>query len=192
MARVTPIITNTNGGEWSPTLFGRVDIAKYPNSFRTVRNFIPLVQGPSTRRPGFHFVTAAKSSGPAHLIPFEFSTVQAYVIEAGDQYFRFYKDRGQILSGGSPYEIASPYAVADVFDLKWAQSADVLYLTHPSYAPRKLSRTGHTSWTLSEIDFLDGPYLEQNATATTLTERNNSEKPQALTNGRKGGSDALP
>ena len=34
---------------------------------------------------------------------------------------------------------------------------------------RKLSRTGHTSWTLTEIDFTDGPYLESNSTATTLT-----------------------
>ncbi len=169
MPRVTPIITNTNGGEWSPTLFGRVDIAKYPNSFQTVRNFIPLVQGPSTRRPGFHFVNATKADGIVNLIPFEFSTVQAYVIEAGGQYFRFYKDRGQILSGPSAYEIASPYLVGHVPDLKWAQSADVLYLTHPAYAPRKLSRTGHTSWTLSVIDFLDGPYLDENTTATTLT-----------------------
>jgi len=169
MPRVTPIITNTNGGEWSPILFGRIDIAKYNNSFQVVRNFIPLVQGPSTRRPGFHFVTATKSDGIANLIPFEFSTLQAYIIEAGNLYFRFYKDRGQILSGMSAYEIASPYAVGHVFDLKWAQSADVLYLTHPLYAPRKLSRTGHTNWTLSVIDFLDGPYLDDNTTATTLT-----------------------
>lgn len=169
MARVTPIITNTNGGEWSPNLYGRVDIGKYANSFKTVQNFIPMVQGPSTRRPGFHFVNATKSNGVALLIPFEFSTLQAYMIEAGDLYFRFYRERGQILSSGSPYEVTTPYAAAHVPDLKWAQSADVLYLTHPSYAPRKLSRTGHTAWTLSSIDFLDGPYLDENTTDTTLT-----------------------
>lgn len=75
-------------------------------------------------------------------------------------------------SGGTVaeiYEIASPYIEADLFELKFTQSADVLYITHPSYAPRKLTRTGHTSWTLSEIDFLDGPYLNTNTTATTLT-----------------------
>lgn len=165
--RVTPIITNTNGGEWSPTLYGRVDIAKYNNSFKTVLNFIPLVQGPSTRRPGFHYVAATKSNAVALLIPFEFSTLQAYMIEAGDLYFRFYKDRAQIISG-TAYEVVSPFAAAHIADLKWAQSADVLYLTHPLYAPRKLSRTGHTSWTLTEIDFLDGPYMDLNTTGTTL------------------------
>lgn len=168
MARITPLISNFNGGEWSPLLYGRVDIGRYINAHRKLQNFIPLVQGPATRRPGFHFVAASKSNGVAALIPFEFSTLQAYIIEAGDLYFRFYKDRAQILSG-TPYEVVTPYTVAHVPYLKWAQSADVLYLTHPSYAPRKLTRTGHTSWTLSTIDFLDGPYLEENTTATTLT-----------------------
>lgn len=73
------------------------------------------------------------------------------------------------MSGGGPYEITSPYGTSDLFQLKFTQSADVLYITHPDYGPRKLSRTGHTSWTLTEIDFLDGPYLDTNTTSTTLT-----------------------
>lgn len=169
MPRVTPIIAATNGGEWSPTLYGRVDLAKYASSFRTVKNFIPLVQGPATRRPGFRFVAATKADGLAQLIPFEFSTVQAYIIEAGATYFRFYKDGAPIDSGGSPYELATPYGADAIFDLKWAQSADVLYLTHPLHAPRKLSRTGHTSWTLSLLEAIDGPYLDQPGGGTTLT-----------------------
>lgn len=75
-------------------------------------------------------------------------------------------------SGGTVseiYEIASPYLTADLFDLKFTQSADVLYITHPGYKPRKLSRTGHTAWTLTEITFVDGPYLNANTSATTIT-----------------------
>lgn len=75
-------------------------------------------------------------------------------------------------SGGSVaeiYAIVTPYAETHLFDLRHVQSADVLYIVHPSYAPRKLSRTGHTAWTLSAINFLDGPYLSINATTTTLT-----------------------
>ena len=56
--------------------------------------------------------------------------------------------------------------------MKFVQSADVLYITHPEHTPRKLSRTGHTSWTLTAMNnavLLDGPYLSVNATATTLT-----------------------
>lgn len=67
------------------------------------------------------------------------------------------------------YTVTTPYVAADLFQLKITQSADVLYITHPSYSPRKLTRTGHTSWTLTEIDFQDGPYLNVNTTATTLT-----------------------
>lgn len=71
------------------------------------------------------------------------------------------------------YEIASPYPAATIFDIQFAQSADVLFLVHPSYAPRKLSRTGHTSWVLSAIDYTaigNRPALRaENYSATTIT-----------------------
>ena len=63
---------------------------------------------------------------------------------------RVYKDKGQVLSGGSAFEISTPYLTAELFDIKFAQSADVMYITHPNHATRKLSRTGHTSWTLTD------------------------------------------
>lgn len=59
-------------------------------------------------------------------------------------------------SGGDAarvYEITTPYSAQDAQELKFAQSADVLYITHPDHQQRKLSRTGHTSWTLATIDF---------------------------------------
>ena len=70
---------------------------------------------------------------------------------------------------GSIYEIPNPYSQDEIADVKYTQSADVLYLTHKNHPPIKLSRTGHTAWTTSEIDFQDGPYLNLNATETTLT-----------------------
>ena len=66
------------------------------------------------------------------------------------------------------YEISTPYLTAELFDLKFAQSADVMYITHPNHEVEKLSRTGHTSWTLADVDFTDGPYLDDNITTTTL------------------------
>ena len=91
------------------------------------------------------------------------------MLEFGDQYIRFYKDNGQILSGGSAYEISTPYLEAELFDLKFAQSADVMYICHPNHEAEKLSRTGHTSWSLTDVDFLDGPYLDTNISTTTIT-----------------------
>jgi len=75
-------------------------------------------------------------------------------------------------SGGDAnriYEISSPYLTAELFELKFAQSADVMYITHPNHEVMKLSRTGHTAWTLTEVEFTDGPYLSENTTTTTLT-----------------------
>ena len=67
------------------------------------------------------------------------------------------------------YEITTPYTTAQLFDIKFAQSADVMYITHPSHEVEKLSRTGHTSWTLADVDFTNGPFQDANTTATTLT-----------------------
>ncbi len=80
-------------------------------------------------------------------------------------------DPGAWASAGEVFEalkVVSPYAESDLPRVKYAQIADILYLSHPSYLPRKLVRNSATSWTLAEVDFLDGPYLAVNGTATTL------------------------
>lgn len=53
----------------------------------------------------------------------------------------------------TPYEIPTPYAAAHLFDIHYVQSADVLTLVHPSYAPRELRRLSATAWTLTTISF---------------------------------------
>ena len=62
------------------------------------------------------------------------------------------------------YEIASPYSTADLPTIKFAQSADLMYLVHPSYAIRKLTRSGHTSWTLSTPSLSGSPSPVLNTT----------------------------
>ena len=164
-SEVNLIQTNFTAGEISPQLFGRVDLAKYFNAAAEMTNVLVRVQGGATRRPGTEFIAEAKyDNRPVRLVPFEFSTDQAYILEFGDEYIRFYMNGGQITDGGSPYEIESPYGYQDLDGLQFAQSADVLYIVHPDYPPRKLSRTGHTNWTLTEVLFEDGPYLERNET----------------------------
>jgi hypothetical protein len=169
MPRATWIQQNFNSGEWSPTVYGRVGLEKYKTALATCLNYVPTVQGMLTRRPGTRYVAGTKSNGKVRLQRFEFSTTQAYVLEFGDSYIRFYTNDGQLLSGGSPYEVATTYTSSEIFSLGFTQSADVLYITHPAHAPAKLQRLGATSWTLSDISFVDGPYLNVNATATTFT-----------------------
>lgn len=170
MPRVTWTQTNFNSGEWSPLAYGRVDIQKYQNALALCSNYVPQVQGGLTRRPGTRYVAEVKNSAnTVRLINFEFSTTQSYVLEFGPTYIRFYTNDGQLQNAGTPYEIATPYGANDLQALYFTQSADVLYIAHPSYAPRKLIRAGALSWSLNTISFLDGPYLLTNGTATTLT-----------------------
>jgi hypothetical protein len=170
MARVAVQLTNFTGGELSPRLDGRNDLAKYSTGCKTLENMIIYPHGSAARRSGTQYVAEVKdSTKETRLIPFEFSTTQTYMLEFGDQYIRFYKDNGQILSGGSAYEISSPYLESELFDIKYAQSADVMYICHPNHAVRKLSRTGHTAWTLTAVDFQNGPFMDHNISTTTLT-----------------------
>lgn len=169
MSKVSTIQNNFNGGEVSPLLYGRPDIDRYKTGLKTVLNFVPLVQGPLERRPGTKHIVAVKdSTKTTRLVRFEFSTTQAYILEFGNLVCRFIKDRAIIENGGSPVELTTTYVEADLFSLRFTQSADVLYITHNDYAPRKLTRTSDIAWTITNITFSDGPFLNTNATATTF------------------------
>jgi len=168
--------TSFVSGEFSPLLDGHINLEKWKDSARTLQNLLPLKQGPLTRRGGTKYIAEVKdSSKNTVLIPFEFNVTSAYQIEAGDAYFRFYKANAQIQSGGSPYEIVSPYAATDLLDSDYlplyqtAQSADVMYMVHANYNVRSLNRVSDTSWSVNSIIFNDGPYLPENDTTTTFT-----------------------
>jgi hypothetical protein len=169
VARATFTQNNFNGGEFSPLAYGRSDLAKYKNALATCLNYIPTSQGGLTRRPGTRYVAGVKNSANAvRIVTFEFSITQAYVLEFGPSYVRFYANDGQLQTGGVAYEVATPYLAAELQALAFTQSADVLYIAHPAHPPMKLVRAGALSWTLNAINFLDGPYLTVNSTATTM------------------------
>tara|TARA_B110000444_G_scaffold188886_1_gene178266 strand:- start:1138 stop:3177 length:2040 start_codon:yes stop_codon:yes gene_type:complete len=188
MAKVTPIQTNFTGGEISPRLRGRVDLTKYTSSLAHCENFVVFPHGGVTKRSGTRFVAEVKdSSKQTRLVPFIFSTVQAYVLEFGDYYVRFVRNEGQIQSGSAAYEIASPYSTADLDKLDFTQSADILFICHPDYETRKLSRTGHTQWSFSKFNSIDGPFGAVNTTDTTLTPSATSGTSVTITASNTGG-----
>jgi hypothetical protein len=168
---VAPAQTSFNAGELSPLLRGRPTLDKYRNGCETLENFIPQIQGPARKRPGTRFVAEVKDSADAtRLIPFEYSTTQAYVLEFGDLYIRFYLDGGVVESSpGVSYEIASPYTSAQLAALEYAQSADVIYITHPSHPPYKLARVSALSWTMTAVTFAWPPFNDENVGTITLT-----------------------
>jgi hypothetical protein len=154
MPNVRTLQRSFAGGEMSPEMFGRIDDVKYQTGAATMKNFTATPQGPAENRAGFAFVREVKDSTKrTRLIPFTYSTTQTMVIELSPGYIRFHTQGGTLLSGGVPYEIANPYAEADIFDIHYVQSADVMTLVHPNYAPRELRRLGATNWTLTTINF---------------------------------------
>ncbi len=67
------------------------------------------------------------------------------------------------------YEIYTPYADYDLDLIKYAQSADVLFLVHPDYPPQKLSRYWHDDWTIEDLEPKYGPFLDENVSEDYLT-----------------------
>ena len=163
------IINAFNAGEMTPLLDGRTDIEKYFTGCRTLQNMEVMSYGGATRRPGTKYICQTKLSGQVRLFPFEYSTSDAYVLEFGNLYIRFYKDGAQLQSGGIPYEIVTEYTASELDQIQWVQSADVMYLVHPNHPPQKLSRLTDTSWTIADVEFERGPFLAENETATTIT-----------------------
>lgn len=304
MARVATAIANWNKGEWSSKMQGRIDIPAYGAACRKMLNALPLVQGGWIGRAGTRYVAGSKSNGTPSFLPFEFSQNQGFVIEAGDQYFRFFYNptraqsfvptttaaftNGDFASGitgwtdsstgsasisydstnhrmsltpasggiakarqtvtvpaaqqhsfrfqvfGNPvkvrvgtsaggtqllgdvacgpgwhtvsftstgtsayvefnndaddaavvgqidslaflsntaFEVITPFAGADAENIRWAQSADLLYLVCAGgYAPMVLKRHSNVSWSLEYFDYQNGPYYGENTDqALTLT-----------------------
>ena len=84
-------------GELSPLLDGQIEFDKYYSGCKTLENFLPRPQGPASNRPGFRYVAGAKNNDrKCRLVPFEFSTTQAYILEFGHNYIRFFMNQGQI------------------------------------------------------------------------------------------------
>jgi len=59
----------------------------------------------------------------------------------------------RILPQGGVYTFDIPYSDADLFDVHYTQSNDVMTLVHPSYAPRELARYGLAHWSTSPVSF---------------------------------------
>lgn len=168
------------GGELSPQMFGRIDDPKYQTGLETCRNFICLPQGPVQNRPGFEYVIETKySTKKCRLIPFVFNLEQTFVIELGDKYARFHTRGATLMNGDVPYEITTPWAEADLFDLHYTQSNDVITIVHPNYAPREIRRYANTDWRLVECTFnttLTAPTGVKAERITSAAEDQNSEK----------------
>jgi len=218
MALINPLQPTFSSGEFSPSIFPRVDLEAYRKGLKTCRNFYVHPSGGVSNRPGTLHMADAKHADKLSVVrPFVFSSTQAYLIELGENYARFFTDQTVIpvnlgdltnwdttatysvddyvtynassylcvdASGSTAeppetypavwaeqtiYEIYTPYGEDDLLDLRLEGSADVIYITHPDYQTRTLSRYGEADWRLELYAPQDGPFKIENTTTTTMT-----------------------
>jgi len=218
MPLINPIQPTFAGGEYSPSIYPRVDIEKYRTGLKKCRNFYVHPHGGASNRPGTKYIADCGSHNTVSVLrSFVFSQTQAYILEFGVNFVRFFENQAVIprassdssdwLTGnayvvddyvtyntssylcidpdgttGEPpdafpavwvaqttYQIYSPYAEADLLDLRLESSADTIYITHPDYQTRTLSRYDTADWRFALYAPQNGPFMVQNLTATTLT-----------------------
>ncbi len=163
------LVTAFNGGELSPYMDARTDVAKYRSGCRRLENMVVLPYGGVYRRSGTEYLGEAKlSDRRCRLIPFNFSTTTRFVLEFGHLYLRVWGNNSLVQSGGAPLEIVTPYTEDDLRELQYAQLNDIMYLAHGSHAPRKLSRVSDTNWTLETVVFDYPPLRDINVTDVTI------------------------
>jgi hypothetical protein len=99
MTRTGTVQPSFAAGELSPRMYGRTDFAKYVSGAETIENFIVRPEGGLMRRHGTRFAGEVKEHlKQSRLVPFVFSTVQAYMLEFGHLYMRVWKDYAPVTS----------------------------------------------------------------------------------------------
>lgn len=164
---------NFNGGIISPEMYGRSDQAKYQTGVADANNMMVLPHGALDFRNGFEFVS--KITGPFRLIPFIYSDEQAIIVVLNPPY-AYFSTMGQMLLDGSSnlLRVSIPYTAAQLPGIRYAQSGDIITLTHKDHRPKLLKRLGATSWSLTNATFtteISAPVIE-GTVQNTNTENN--------------------
>lgn len=158
MARTNRVQASFIAGEFSSRLFGRIDVDRFSRGAAVIENFILKPGGGLFRTPGTkHLGEVKDSSKSTRLLPFIYSADDAVQVELGDQYTRFWDKDGTQVDSGGPVELSTPWTEAQLFDTQFAQSRDVMYLTHPQVSPRTITRNSATSYATSTISWMFAP-----------------------------------
>ena len=181
-----------SGGEVSPEMWGRDDYKKYESSVKTMLNFYPHPIGGATNRPGTYCIEEVKdSSKKVKLFSFQFSVEQAYIIEVGENYLRYYKDGGQIvrtIAVTDAWVTATGYALDDAVDNGGLVYRCILAHTSGATTEPGVGASWETNWIQNAIVETTTTYTENYLfnlktaqSADTLYICNNNYKPKTLT-----------
>ena len=166
MQKVRVPINSFQYGEVSDSLSMRVDTPIYSASASTIQNMVVMAEGSLIKRKGLenhinHGITYdAAYPEQSVLVPFVYDDNEQYLVSIQHQALKVY----QIASSGAVIPInvnitAGTDGVAVPFDREFlkeyttAQLGDVLYICHPLFAPRLLTRTSLTTFEISTFSF---------------------------------------
>ncbi len=149
------------GGVIGPSLFGRVELNKYAISCKQINNMMVLPQGGLSKRPGLKYVH--EFGEEARLIPFIFnSNDQNYALVFANYQMYVAYNGGMIKdNSGQVLAVATPFSLAQVKSLSYAQCADLMYFAHADLPPYKLSRYSHNNWRFTQVNFNPPPAPSQ-------------------------------
>jgi len=145
MARISTNKSNFTAGEISPRLLGRGDLRAYDNGASTLTNVFIHPTGGLSRRAGLRFLDLARGDG--RLVSFEFNANQIYLLAFSDLHVDVYRNDVKVA------DFVTPWTLAQLAGINWTQSADTLLVVHPDVAPKKITRTSDSAWTVADWTF---------------------------------------
>ncbi len=161
---VRTVVNSFNAGELSPRMLARPEVDAYSRGCRILENFIPTDYGAVERRPGIRFAASLSKSG-ARIFPFVFNDDNAYVVAVmPDGAVNVCPSGFNTFASVSVQSGAALPSSLDPWKIQTTQSADVLYMVSPEFAPRCLKRnkssSGGVGFQLSLLSFEFPPALD--------------------------------
>ena len=148
------VINAFNGGEVSPNTHARFDSELYNKACIKLENFVPLSYGGADRRPATQYKETL-GTNKSVCYPFIFNSSNTYNLIFSNTSLAIYAD------GTLKATLSTPYLEAELYELKFTQSADIVWIVHKNHAVRQLSRVGDTSWTIQTFDYKFPPLLDE-------------------------------
>jgi hypothetical protein len=172
MARVTSYANAFTAGEVGPDAWERTDLQQHAKGCAAALNLVGLITGPLASRGGFWDRGAAvRNDRKSRIVGFTRSAGDALFLEFSELKMRVWTTEGaRVLSGGSPYELATPWTADQVQRLWFKQVNDVIYVTGLDLSPTvSILYQAPDNWAWSGFAFTDGPWLAENPRGPTLT-----------------------
>ena len=163
MQRIRVPISSFQYGEVSDSLLMRTDSAVYAQSAQQLENMVVMAEGSVKKRYGLKHIYDYGLSGASviksHLFHFIFDENEEYVIsieEGKIRCFRLPADGSVTLVSTITQDTDTnslPFDEDYLQEITSAQYGDVMFICHPLFAPRMLTRTSLTSFELSVFTF---------------------------------------